>query len=219
MSKVHTFSRLANVPEEVAMAGLKKSLPKNAQIVSFAKKGKEYVVQVKTGMGEEDLIVDDVDDVVDEPMDTEMGVGDEIDEMMDEDMDEDKDQKILDILEQIADKLGISDGMEDEMDELGEEGMPVDMGEEPPMEPMSEEPPPPVSLPKSQMGQAFGSLRNKVTGFRTFTLERKQASELNNKNIIAEAHTGFPDYRVIKVDRLTKAASDTAIVMMQKKAN
>ena len=145
--------------------------------------------------------------------------GDDLD--LDEDGGKDKEDKIMDMLDKIMDHLGIK-GDGDEDGEMGEaEGLDLpDVGAPPAGEPMppegGSELPAPVQPPsKPDMGGAFSHvLQRKVGSRRSFTARRKDAGNISNNQIIAEAVAGFPGYRVARLNR--KEDGSVLIAMVSK---
>lgn len=218
---IQKFYRLANVSLEEAIDGLKKRFP-GSEVISFNKKGNQYVAELKMPAGEPDMDEPSKDDM-DLP-DLDEGMGDEgegpEDEEKEEHEDGDKDSKIIDMLQKIMDHLHIKSDEEE-----GEHGPDLaggdlpDVGAPPAGEPMPPKLPEPAPNPKANRpgGPAFSSHMAKVEGKHTFTAYRKQASELDNKGLVAEAQEGFPGYQVVKLDRISKAQDDVAIITLQKK--
>jgi len=136
----------------------------------------------------------------------------------DDDDDAKKEDKILDKLDKIMDHLGLKDD-DEEMKPDEESGLDLpDVGAPPAGEPMGGPPggalPPPAPAPsKPGLGGAFSHvLQRKVGSRRSFTAQRHAAGDVSNTQLIAEAVSGFPGYRVARINREENGSALIALV-------
>lgn len=106
-----------------------------------------------------------------------------------------KEDEILDLLHQIADKVGIGgkkdgDGDEDGAGPMGE----ADLGDG------GDDVPTPVAEPKKDDG-VFASLAERVAGRDSFVVDRADARGMLDGDIAAEVTAGFPGCKVARIVR------------------
>lgn len=218
------IERLASVSPQIAMKEIAEAYP-GSELLKFERKGRKYFAELKLAEfppapAEEKPMHEEPKDeppVEDDPL----NLGDDDDLGPDDDdkgKDEDgKEDRIIHMLEKLFKHFHISEHDEEVPGE--EEGLDLpDIGapEKGEMLPPPKKPlPPPVANPKMAPGAGGGSfshvLQRQVGSRRTFVAKRSSAGELNNKQIVNEAVSGFPGYRVAK---LTRNDDGTALVAM-----
>ena len=192
--KIHDLQRLANVPSATALAEIKRRYPKG-DLVDFSRKGKYYVAKIAM----DDIEPIDVPPAADPgpELDSFEPESDEPADHMEEEMDDLSDIKSL--LEQVAEAVGVSTGMDETDDEIVLDG--DDLGDIPP----------PVE--EGDDMDVFASVKGK----RHFTAERQVEAGLTDGQIVREAAAKLPNHEVVQIDRRVASDEGKILVLMRHK--
>lgn len=190
--------RAANVPERQAIDELLKRYP-NSRLASFERKGKAYVAQIKVSEFIEEAPAEDP--MLDAPVDPLDDFADELDEPAGDPV-EAQLAELTDLVHQIADAVGVSEDPLDGVDVVEEVPLEDDLDAEP------------VPAEDSDPKFARHADYQKVASRASFRLEREDAGALSNVDLVREATSQFPGFRVAKLDRRAKASDGIAVIDM-----
>lgn len=236
--RTKTMTRKANVTPKVAMDDLAEAFP-GSEVISFTTSGKggEKFYTAKLKLAEFPPSDEDKDgEEPKEPKDEPKGKGDDTDDPTGEDVldltepegddplaDEGGEPSIgevMDLVKAIAEKVGVpvpgADTHEEPMlDDPA--GLPEPGLDGPPAPGGAPLPPPVPEKPHGPGPGVFASSHpelQKVATRRHFVVERTDAGEIGNVEMVREAHEQFPGFRVAKLDRIAKADANVAVIAM-----